>query len=241
MTPTLPIANERDVLDQIAKGYWHARPTNVWMIDYSFRVFARYLRSGSILEMGPAEGFMTRQLLPLATRLTLVEGAAAFCDDLRRNYPTASVIHSTFEEFDPEERFDSIVLGHVLEHVVDPVDVLRRAKSWLNPRGRVLAAVPNARSLHRQAAVIMGLLRSEDDMSDADRHHGHRRVMNPESFRNLFYQAGLSIEVFGGYWLKPLSNQQIEASWTPEMFQAFMHLGERYPDIAAELYVVAGT
>ena len=239
MNPTLPIFNERDMLDKIARGYWQAKPTNVGMIDYSFRVFARHLRSGSILEMGPAEGFMTRQLLPLATKLTIVEGAAKFCDDLRRNHPTASVVHSTFEEFSPAERFDSIVLGHVLEHVVDPVGVLRRAKSWLNPGGRVLAAVPNSRSLHRQAAVIMGLLRSEDDMSDADRHHGHRRVMNPESFRHLFSQAGLSIEVFGGYWLKPLSNQQIESSWTPEMFQAFMQLGERYPDIAAELYVVA--
>jgi len=48
--------------------------------------------------------------------------------------------------------------GHVLEHVDDPVAVLRLVKSWLKPGGRVLAAVPNARSIHRQAAVIMGLL-----------------------------------------------------------------------------------
>ena len=39
--------------------------------------------------------------------------------------------------------------------------------------------------------------------------------------------------------MKPVSNAQIEASWTPEMVEAFMVLGERYPDIAGEIYVVA--
>ena len=51
--------------------------------------------------------------------------------------------------------------------------------------------------------------------------------------------VGLEIEAFGGYWLKPLSNGQIEQDWTPQMVEAFMKLGERYPDIAAEIYVVA--
>jgi hypothetical protein len=49
----------------------------------------------------------------------------------------------------------------------------------------------------------------------------------------------LQIEFFGGYWLKPLSNQQIEENWTPSMLDVFMRLGERYPDIAGEIYVVA--
>src|ERR1700737_2507626 len=132
------------------------------------------------------------------------------------------------------------ILGHVLEHVENPVDILSRAKQWLEPsRGRVFGAVPNSRSLHRQAAVIMGLLRQEDQLNEMDIHHGHRRVFNPETFRNTFSQAGLKIELFGGYWMKPVSNSQIQASWTPEMVEAFMALGERYPDIAGEIYVVA--
>jgi hypothetical protein len=64
-------------------------------------------------------------------------------------------------------------------------------------------------------------------------------VFTPESFRQCFVAAGLDIEIFGGYWLKPLANAQIEATWTPEMLDAFMRLGERYPDIAGEIYVVA--
>ncbi|MCI4429953.1 MAG: hypothetical protein JHC40_12385 [Burkholderiales bacterium] len=72
-----------------------------------------------------------------------------------------------------------------------------------------------------------------------DIHHGHRRVFNRESFRGAFLQAGLAIDIFGGYWLKPVSNQQIEQSWSSAMPDAFMSLRERYPDIAAENCVLA--
>ena len=86
----------------------------------------------------------------------------------------------------------------------------------------------------------MGLLPAEDALNELDLHHGHRRVFNPESFRHCFIASGLDVEIFGGYWLKPVSNRQIEQDWTPEMLGAFMQLGERYPDIAAEIYVIAG-
>lgn len=194
----------------------------------------------NLLEMGPAEGVMTGLLVATGKDITVVEGSRLFCDSLRARFPLVHVVHALFEEFQPGTLFDNIVLGHVLEHVLDPVDILVRAAKWLKPEtGRLFAAVPNARSLHRQAAVIMGLLPQEDALNDMDVHHGHRRVFNPESFRNAFYQAGLQVEIFGGYWMKPVSNKQIEDHWTPRMLEAFMQLGERYPDIAGEIYIVA--
>ena len=72
-----------------------------------------------------------------------------------------------------------------------------------------------------------------------DLRHGHRRVFDPDRFRDIFRQAGLGIEIFGGYWLKPLANSQLENQWTPPMIDAFMRLGESYPEIAGEIYVVA--
>jgi hypothetical protein len=85
----------------------------------------------------------------------------------------------------------------------------------------------------------MKLIPFEEAMSEKDIHHGHRRVYNPETFRRDFLAAGLSVEFFGGYWIKPLSDRQLEAHWTPEMLDAFMKLGERYPDISAEVCIVA--
>jgi 2-polyprenyl-3-methyl-5-hydroxy-6-metoxy-1,4-benzoquinol methylase len=171
--------------------------------------------------------------------VVLVEGSAVFADALRSRFPSATVVHALFEEFDTEERFDTIVIGNVLEHVERPRELLAAARGWLAAGGHLLASVPNARSIHRQAAVLLGMLDHEHAFSEADAHHGHRRVYDPESLRADVLAAGLSIEVFGGYWLKPLSNAQIEEDWSRDLLDAFMALGERYPDIAAQLYVVA--
>jgi 2-polyprenyl-3-methyl-5-hydroxy-6-metoxy-1,4-benzoquinol methylase len=182
---------------------------------------------------------MTDQLVLLEQPMTVVDGGKGFCDAIKARHPQVDVVNSLFEEYRSGPAFQTIVMGHVLEHVENPVEILELARNWLTPQGRILAAVPNARSLHRQAATIMGLLPHESALNEADRHHGHRRVYNPESFRAEFTQAGLGIELCGGYWLKPLANAQLESWFSAEMIDAFMVLGERYPDIAGEIYLVA--
>jgi len=230
---------EKERVDVIAARSRYAEGLNTQTTQYSFRIFERYLQPGSLLELGPAEGVMTECLYGKFHDYSAVEGSALFCESLRERFPRLNVIHALFEEFRPEKRYDNILLGHVLEHVKDPVQILSQAKEWLAPGGRIMAAVPNARSLHRQAAVIMGLLKQEKELNDNDLYHGHRRLYDPESLRADFIAAGLKIEHFGGYWIKPLSNRQIEQTWTREMVHAFMLLGERYPEIAAEIYLIA--
>lgn len=226
-------------LDNIAADSWYSKGLNSTTVEYCAEIFARFWKGTRCLEMGPAEGVMTRALARVFPDLTLVEGAEGFCESLRNRFPRAVVVRSLFEDFAPAAVFDTIVLGHVLEHVENPVEILRRAGSWLAPGGVICCAVPNARSLHRQAAVILGMLESEHSLNPTDLHHGHRRVYDPEHFRADFVAAGLRLRFFGGYWLKPLSNAQMDGTWPEETIRAFMQLGERYPDVAAEIYVIA--
>jgi 2-polyprenyl-3-methyl-5-hydroxy-6-metoxy-1,4-benzoquinol methylase len=230
---------ESNNLNRISMDGWYGKGANASMIRYCAEVFSRYWKGKSCLELGPAEGLMTELLEKQFLNLTLVDGSEEYCSALRKRFPRAETYHCLFEHFAPIRKFDTIVLGHVLEHVEDPVVLLENVRKWIEPNGVICSAVPNARSLHRQAAVIMGLLPSEDALNQTDIHHGHRRVYDPESFRCDFIKAGLKIKLFGGFWIKPLSNSQIEASWTADMLRSFMELGERYPDIAAENYVIA--
>jgi 2-polyprenyl-3-methyl-5-hydroxy-6-metoxy-1,4-benzoquinol methylase len=135
--------------------------------------------------------------------------------------------------------FDNIILGHVLEHVIDPVNILSLCKKWLKNNGLILASVPNKNSIHRQAAVEMGMLSKLDDFSEKDKRIGHRRIFEHDSLSDCFCKAGFKIIKKGGYWLKPLSDAQIESTWTNQMVRAFLKIGERYPDIAGEIYMAA--
>jgi 2-polyprenyl-3-methyl-5-hydroxy-6-metoxy-1,4-benzoquinol methylase len=226
-------------LDEIALTSLYATPTGSTTILKTNEIFMRYAKKGSVLELGPAEGLMTERLVQSFQDISVVEGSSVFCEQIKSRLPSIKVYNSFFESFDCDEKFDNIILGHVLEHVDDPVKVLEHIKTFLKPNGLIFAAVPNAKSIHRQAAVIMNILETEHSLNTLDIHHGHQRVFNPESFREIFTNAKLPITVFGGYWLKPVSNSQIEESWSKEMLDAFMSLGERYPDIAGEIYIVS--
>ena len=134
--------------------------------------------------------------------------------------------------------FDTIVMEHILEHVENPVDLLRRARTWLAPGGRMLLGVPNAHSIHRLAAVKMGMLKAPTDLNDRDHALGHRRVYTQAAFRNDVQAANLTILESGGVFFKPLSNKQIQDHWDERMLQGFYELGKQFPDNAAELYLI---
>ena len=62
-----------------------------------------------------------------------------------------SVRAGSLSDLDPDEmRFDAITLGHVIEHLHDPVAELRRAYDLLRPGGTIWLATPNVDALgHR--------------------------------------------------------------------------------------------
>ena len=65
------------------------------------------------------------------------------------------------------------------------------------------------------------------------------RIYTPETLLSEFLNAKYNIVSRGGYWLKPLSDKQIEDNWSDQMIYSFMKLGEQYPDISGELYLIA--
>jgi trans-aconitate methyltransferase len=206
---------------------------------YSAGVFRRWWRGESVLEMGCGDGNTTRILLEDFDDVTVIDGSRSLADKVAAEFPDVTVVCELFERWQPARKYDTVVLNHTLEHVHDPVEVLRYAAGWLAVDGVICASVPSAGSLHRQAAVLMGLLPAENSLTPSDHRGGHRRVSTPGEFRSQFTQAGLEVDHSGGYWLKPLSNGQTDEWFTPEMIDAFMELGERYPELAAETYVIA--
>lgn len=207
--------------------------------SYCCDVFRRNMRPGNVLELGPAEGIMTDLLFPYYKDYTVVDGADFFVKDIIDKHPGIEGHCALFEEFNPTKTYNNIILGHVLEHVEKPVDILRMCATWLSPDGVILAAVPNSHSIHRQAAVLMGLLEKENELNDTDRRNGHRRVYNMPSLQKDFLDAGLKIVKSGGYWLKPEHNAFIDNNWNDKMIDAFLQLGESYPEIAGEIYIIA--
>jgi len=133
-------------------------------------------------------------------------------------------------------------LGHVLEHVDDPVEVLSLCKLWLVPNaGRIYAAVPHCNSLHRQIGVSLGMLESVDQLSDSDISIGHKRVYSRDELKKDFLSSGLTVLEEGGFYLKTLSNAQISKVCDKPVINALMSMGVHHPEIASNIYILACT
>lgn len=233
------MSSELNRLNQIASNSKYAEGVLEFSTPFYFEVLRPYMKGNRLLEMGPAEGLVTEHLVSLGWDVTALEGSQRFASELTQKYPSISVVQSLFEDFRPDVPFDTILCGHVLEHVEDPSAVLSQMGEWLAPGGVVVAVVPNSQSIHRQMGVLMGLLEQEDSLNELDLSQGHRRVYSPERFMGLFNDCGFKLLEFGGYWLKSLSNAQIGSIYSREMLDASLELGRKYPEIAAEIFIVA--
>jgi 2-polyprenyl-3-methyl-5-hydroxy-6-metoxy-1,4-benzoquinol methylase len=207
------------------------------VLAYRYEMIRPFFIGPTCLELGPAEGEMTKLLLQNFSHVTAVDGAKELLDMIPE-HPRLTKVHNLFETFVPFEPFHTVVMDHVLEHVEDPGDLLRAVSGWLRPNGRLVVGVPNALSIHRRAAVKMGLLSSPYELNERDLRLGHRRVYDPAQFKDEIERSGLHIIHSGGVLLKPLAYYQIAASWNPTMLAAFLELGCEFPDLAAELYAV---
>lgn len=207
----------------------------VW---YSYISIKPYFAGTTCLEMGPADGEMTRFIMADFAHLSVVDGSPTFAAAAEALGDNVTGHASLFEEFEPTDRYDTIVMSHVLEHVQDPVGILVRAASWLRPNGRIIAVVPNADSLHRRLGVKLGMLAHRGQLNDQDIRIGHRRVYNREELDVDIERAGLRSVAKGGIFLKLLSNNQMLVFDDDKLVDGMFELGKDMPELCSEIFAV---
>ncbi|MFJ7825273.1 class I SAM-dependent methyltransferase [Psychrobacillus sp. NPDC096623] len=236
---------EKD-LEKTASNY-HLNIISGWEGLYSkmrkelFSRLSRYFKGNHVLELGCGDGEMTLLLADSFKSVTVVDGSETMLNECKIRLENKNNIEyhkSYFEDYKSDKKFDVIIMSHVLEHLDNPVQVLQKISSLLKEDGVLLIAVPNADSIHRQVAVEMNLIPTCDSLNEQDLLLGHRRVYTLDGLKQHCLEAKYSIIDFGGLMLKPLTNRQIEEQWSEDMVEGFIKLGDKFPHLSAEIFVV---
>jgi SAM-dependent methyltransferase len=199
------------------------------------------LKPGRILELGFMDGQWTDRFLQMGCYVTVVEGALRNVEFGRNKYagnPMVEIIHDTFEDYRPSERLDCVLMGGMLKHLDDPLILLRRAREWISPGGKLIATTPNARSLHRRVGAAMGLLENLDALSPTDIKVGNLRHYDLNSFRALLVAAGYAVEALGTAILKPVSSDRM-SDWPDDLLDALDKIVDELPDYGWYIYAIA--
>ena len=211
---------------------------------YIMRALDPFLPPGRALEMGCYTGDMTELIAERYRDLTVIEASGELVAAARaRLGRRATFVHGTFETVGLPDRYDAIFLVHTLEHLDDPVGVLRRVNDWLTDDGRLVVVVPNANAASRQIAVQMGLIPFNDAVTGDERAHGHRKTYRMDTLQREVLDAGLRIVQSGGVFFKPLANYQFDKLIggdviSNDYLEGCYRLGMHYPDLCASIWVV---
>ncbi len=234
-------------LEAIGETYAKGSPQDRAIRELIVRTFAPYLTPAMrCLQLGYAEGVDTALLIPKVKHLDVVEGNQAFFEAGRAAAPkNVSFYHDLFESFLPQVNhpYDAVFAVYILEHVEDPVLLLKLAREALSPEGLLFVVVPNANALSRQLALHMGLLPSLASLTPRDLEHGHRRVYDSQSLQQDIEAAGLHPLAKGGVMLKILADFQLDQLIAldilgQEQIDGLYSLGHQYPELCGSLYAI---
>ena len=177
----------------------------------SHSVILRWLGEGRgrrLLDVGAADGLLSRQLTERGWRVTAIEGDPALAQAGARHCERMITVNLDREIPVGEGPFDDIVYGDVLEHLVDPLRVLVELDRSLGPGGFVIISVPNVAHLWIRLLLLVGRF---DYLDRGILDHSHLRFFTERSLRAMLADAGLSVERFSA---TPAPLYQIlPASW----------------------------
>ena len=145
-----------------------------------------------ILDVGCKNGFLGRKLMEGGAKEVIgIESDEVRCKKAEANLK--DVICGDIEHLEiPFEKgyFDCVVFSDALEHVRDPLSVIRNLKTYLSEKGLILACIPNVRYWGVIKMLVDGYWRYHDyGILDRD----HLRFFTKKEIVSLFERAGCRI------------------------------------------------
>ncbi len=243
---TTPYKDEMGFLESVTHTYVTSdSPQDRLIKTLAIRTFKPYVKEGGrAIEFGCCDGFMTSLIAGMVQSLTVVDGSKTFIETARKRVPdNVQFVHSLFEDYNPEVKFDYVFATYVLEHVDDAVGFLSSARQLLSEQGLLFLVVPNANALSRQLARHMGLLDNLHTLTQNDLNHGHRRVYDRVLLNRDIELAGLVQVSQGGLLLKLLADFQMDQLIESHILgvaqqEGLYKMGLEYPDLAGSLFAI---
>ncbi len=234
----------RELQDAVGSRYAYGFDIDI-IHPLMIRSFAPFFQSGNLLELGSSKGDLTQRLLTHFDDVTCVEASGKAIEVARGKLGGGvQYLLSTFEAVTLPHRYDNIVLTHVLEHLDDPVRVLKRVNDeWLAEGGRVFLVCPNANAPSRQIAVKMGLISHNAAVTSAEAAHGHRCTYSLDTLERDAVAAGLKVVHRSGIFFKALANFQWDRLLqtdiiSKEYLEGCYQLGQIYPDLCSSIFLM---
>lgn len=172
--------------------YIPVEPVHYTFKDFAFSSHRQILDSivpgQSVLDLGCGTGLLAEHIAAKGCTVTGVDVLPPEKIDPRLRYHCRNLEDPAPLPFDRE--FDCVVLGDIIEHVIDATGLLMRVRSVLRENGRLIVSTPNIALWVNRLALLCGRF-DYSDKGILDRTHVH--LYTQASLRDLLGGTGFRI------------------------------------------------
>ena len=215
------------------------------MHPYMIKSFEPFFKGNDVLELGSFKGDFTARLFPYFSDITCVEASEEAINEAKIRFGNkVNFYRSLFEDLILPKKYNNIILTHVLEHIDNPVELLKKIKDeWLTEDGKLFIVCPNANAPSRQIAVKMGLITHNSAITPSEKEHGHRITYTLDTLERDAKDGGLKVLYRSGIFFKALANFQWDALLktdiiSKEYLDGCFDLGQQYPDLCSSIMLI---
>lgn len=144
-----------------------------------------------VLEVGCASGRLGREIKKLGHYVVGIEISESAAAEARKVFDQVYVfdVESDWPAEVLSQKFDLVVLPEILEHIFDPVYVLKKSSAVLKSDGEIILTTPNFLTWTNRFRFLFGLFRYEKEgMFD----FGHIRWFTYSYLKQVLAEAGFT-------------------------------------------------
>jgi 2-polyprenyl-3-methyl-5-hydroxy-6-metoxy-1,4-benzoquinol methylase len=158
--------------------------------DWIVKVLDRERKPVRILDVGTASGYLGKIWTEKGHFVMGIEYDAKAAEQARNYYSAFEVANIETFAFPYQCEFDYIVFADVLEHLRDPLAVLRKCIPALKESGKIIISVPNIANLVVRLSLLFGTF-NYMDRGILDR--THLRFFTLRSVKQMMAQASCKV------------------------------------------------
>ena len=141
-----------------------------------------------------------------------------------------------------KENFDFIVISNLIHELNNPDVILKAACELAGPNTIIHINTPNAKSIHRQLGMKMGLLKHAKELSRLACALQRNQEYELFDLVRMARKHGLKVREQGSYFIKPLSHAQMQTllesgKISKEFLDGIYKIGHLLPENGSEIFV----
>ena len=173
------------------------------------------VKKGKILDLGSYQGVSSGPSLHEYLKENLKDNVIGVDVQKSKNVDVVWDLNKNLTCF-PKESFDTIVLGEIIEHVLEPYRLLKDCFRLLKKGGRIIITTPNM-------TAVSNIVKEDKD----SREYGHKFSWNVAYLTNLIKEARFEV----------VESKYIDAFYSKNLL--FRFIGFAVPRFKSSIFIVA--